>query len=137
MQRMGLSSLEDAVRVVALRLACGGPVEAPVREVLGVARGHRLLDDLGLAAHLVEHHTLFNENKLLSTHAACDVMIPSCKTQPYLADVAFQAISPACVQEALRDRQLQTYYRKKLGVIGSSAHQGHTRCTLLVERGRS
>lgn len=59
-------SLEDAVRVVSLGLACGGAVKGPVREVLGLKGGDRLLDDLRLRAHLVEdcalQHALFGQD---------------------------------------------------------------------------
>jgi hypothetical protein len=56
--RVDRDRVEDAVRVVALSLPRRRAVEGPVGEVLGVAAGHGLLDDLGLGAHLVEDGAL-------------------------------------------------------------------------------
>jgi hypothetical protein len=50
--------VEDAIRVFALSLAGRRTIERPLGEVLGVHAGHRLLEDLGLGAHLVEDSAL-------------------------------------------------------------------------------
>lgn len=56
--RVDSHGVQNAVRVVAGGLAGRRAVEGPVGEVLGVAAGHGLLDDLGLGAHLVEDGAL-------------------------------------------------------------------------------
>lgn len=56
--RADKDGVEDAIRVVTLGLTGGGAIKGPGREVLGVEGGDRLLDDLGLGAHLVEHGSL-------------------------------------------------------------------------------
>ena len=63
-------SLENAVRVVALRLARGGSIKGPVRELLGVHAGDGLLDDLGLGAHLIEQHPLQDTQDAMNGYSA-------------------------------------------------------------------
>mmetsp|Transcript_4538 Transcript_4538/g.13731 ORF Transcript_4538/g.13731 Transcript_4538/m.13731 type:complete len:383 (-) Transcript_4538:19-1167(-) len=55
--RAGEDGPQEAVRVVSLGLAGGGPIEGPHREVDASGR-EGLLHDLGLGPHLVEHDVL-------------------------------------------------------------------------------